>query len=257
MKCTIIGSSCAGMGSLKMTQTNCPGMRRRPEPVSRAVLGLLAALVVVVGATAVAAMLPATAMADENTVARVGQPAPDSSLTDTDGHTHQLSDYLEQGKTVVLEWFNPDCPFVKRHHEGENTMKQLHAKYRQQDVVWLAVNSGAPGKQGHGKQRNAEARKQYGIGYPVLLDDSGRVGRLYDAKTTPHMFIIKSDGTLVYAGGIDDDPRGSKAQRAEHLANALATHLEGGEISPAQTQPYGCSVKYGAAVSKTSSKVSM
>ncbi len=257
MKCTIIGMACVGRGSLKTTETNCPGMRCRPEPVSHAVMGLLAALVVVVGATAVAAMLPATAMAAENTVARVGQPAPDFSLEDTDGHTHQLSDYLEQGKTVVLEWFNPDCPFVKRHHERENTMKQLHAKYRQQEVVWLAVNSGASGKQGHGKQRNAEARKQYGIGYPVLLDESGRVGRLYGAKTTPHMYIIKSDGTLVYAGGIDDDPRGSKPQRARYVAKALQAHLDGGEISPAQTEPYGCSVKYGAPGSKTSSKVSM
>lgn len=223
-------------------------LSRRPRCSSRMAFGLLGATILLLTAGM------AGPLADEGAAARVGQRAPDFSLQDTAGHTHQLSDYLQQGKTVVLEWFNPDCPFVKRHHERLNTMKQLHETYHQQDVVWLAINSGAPGKQGHGKQRNAAARKQFGIDYPVLLDESGQVGRLYGAKTTPHMFIVKSDGMLVYAGGIDDDPRGSKSGRINYVAQALKAHLDGSKIQPAETESYGCSVKYGSADGKAASK---
>jgi hypothetical protein len=143
-----------------------------------------------------------------------------------------------------LEWFNPDCPFVIRHHEREGTMSRLYKEYQSKDVVWLAVNSGAPGKQGYGQERNRAARKAFAMPYPLLLDESGRVGQLYGAKTTPHMFIIRGDGTLVYAGGIDDDPRGSKANRVNHVETALKQHVNGAAVHPAQTDAYGCSVKY-------------
>ena len=179
--------------------------------------------------------------------AEVGRAAPDFTLKDTDGKEQQLSRYLAEKKTVVLEWFNPDCPFVRRHHEREKTMEQLFDRYGGKGVVWLAVNSGAPGKQGAGLERNIQARKDYGIAYPVLLDESGRVGRQYGAKTTPHMFVIRSDGVLAYAGAIDDDPRGEKekAQRKNYVGEALERCLAGKPPSPDHTTSYGCSVKYG------------
>lgn len=182
--------------------------------------------------------------------AEVGKKAPDFSLKDTAGKEHRLIDYLAQGKTVVLEWFNPDCPFVRRHHEKEKTMKRIEEQFRAKGVVWLAINSGAPGNQGAGLERNAKAKKEYGIDYPILIDESGSVGRSYEAKTTPHMFIIAKDGTVAYAGAIDDDPRGSKSERVNHLAAALAACVGGQPVSQAKTDPYGCSVKYGTPAAK-------
>ncbi len=180
----------------------------------------------------------------------VGQKAPDFALKDTEGKEHRLSDYLAQGKTVVLEWFNPDCPFVRRHHEKEKTMQRLEAAHRESGIVWLAINSGAPGKQGAGLERNKQAKSEYGIAYPILLDESGEVGRSYGAKTTPHMFVIPKDGILVYAGGIDDDPRGSKPDRSNYLALALLSCAKGQPIANSKTEPYGCSVKYGGAAAQ-------
>lgn len=142
--------------------------------------------------------------------AQVGQRAPDFTLKDTAGKTHTLNSYLAEGKTVVLEWFNPDCPFVKRHHQALKTMERTYAENRGKGVVWLAINSGAPGNQGAGLERNTQARKEFGIEYPVLLDESGSVGRMYGAKTTPAMYVIGKDGLVLYAGAIDDDPRGEK-----------------------------------------------
>jgi peroxiredoxin len=176
-------------------------------------------------------------------MAEVGAPAPDFTLTSVDGKSVSLSEFTAAGKTVVLEWFNPDCPFVKKHHMKHDTMKTTHAKYP--DVVWLAVNSGASGKQGHGKERNAEAVKDYGITYPVLLDEDGAVGRLYSAKTTPHMFVIH-DGTLVYAGAIDDDRSPDKLGETNYVVAALDAVLAGGDVAVPETKSYGCSVNYAA-----------
>jgi peroxiredoxin len=176
-----------------------------------------------------------------------GLPAPDFALPDTEGRTHRLADYLGQGKTVVLEWFNPDCPFVKKHHEKNKTMATMAAAYAGKDVVWLAVNSGAPGKQGHGLDRNRRARRDYGIAYPVLLDEEGAVGRAYGAKTSPHMFVI-ADGKVAYAGAIDDNATPGALGQVNYVAKALDAVLAGSPVDPAQTKPYGCSVKYGAAV---------
>lgn len=191
---------------------------------------LLAAILTVAG-TALAGPAP-------------GDRAPEFVLKDTEGKEHRLSDYTKEGKIVVLEWFNPDCPFVKRHHEKLTTMTALETRYRDKGVAWLAINSGAPGQQGNGLARNQQARREYKMEYPVLIDEPGIVGRQYGAKTTPHMFVIGKDGTVLYAGGIDDDPRGQKSERVNFVAAALDEALAGKKIEKARTDPYGCSVKY-------------
>jgi len=173
-----------------------------------------------------------------------GDQAPDFTLIDTEGHAHKLSDYLEAGRTVVLEWFNPDCPFIVKHHQNARTMNQTYAQFVDQGVVWLAINSGAPGKQGAGLERNRRARAQYEMPMPVLLDESGEVGKAYGAKTTPHMFVIEADGTVVYNGAIDSDRSPATVGDTIHVAEALAAVFGGGEVPAARTQPYGCSVKY-------------
>jgi peroxiredoxin len=175
------------------------------------------------------------------TPAAVGQKAPAFELTDTDGRTHSLADYA--GKTVVLEWFNPDCPFVVYAHGKSGPLASQPARVMDADTVWLAINSGAPGKQGHGLDRNRAARTEYGMTYPVLLDDTGDVGRAYGARTTPHMFVIDPAGTLVYAGGLDDAPMGKGG--STNYVDACVTELDAGRpVSTPSAKAYGCSVKY-------------
>jgi peroxiredoxin len=137
--------------------------------------------------------------------AKIGEPAPSFSLPDLDGEQVSLSDF--SGKIVVLEWFNPDCPFVK-HAYTDGPLARLSGEQRKAGVVWVAINSGAPGKQGAGVERNKQARDEWSIEHPILIDESGEVGHRYGAKTTPHMFVIDSAGTLVYAGGLDNAPLG-------------------------------------------------
>ena len=191
---------------------------------------------------AVCALAPATSLA----AAGIGDPAPDFTLTGTDGEEHTLSSYTDAGRIVVLEWFNPDCPFIKKHHAVHATMNELRDEFADRGVVWLAINSNSEGKQGHGLERNRAAREDYGMEYPVLLDASGKVGRLYGARTTPHMFVIGAgEGRpLLYAGAIDDNRSARDLGKTNHVRSALAAHLAGEEISPARTDPYGCSVKY-------------
>lgn len=173
-----------------------------------------------------------------------GDEAPDFTLTDTAGNQHTLTAYLQEGKTVVLEWFNPDCPFIVKHHVKHKTMNETFAAVKDHDVVWLAINSGAEGKQGFGLERNRKAVADYGIPFPVLLDPEGRVGRLYGAKTTPHMFIITPDGKVAYCGAIDDDRSPVEPGRTNHVLQALNQLLQGEAVTTALTDPYGCSVKY-------------
>jgi peroxiredoxin len=173
-----------------------------------------------------------------------GDEAPDFRLTDTDGQTHHLHEYLEQGHIVVLEWFNPDCPFVKKHHQANRTMAQLHQDYADQGVIWLAINSGAEGKQGAGLERNQKARQEYSIAYPVLLDGNGKVGKRYGATNTPHMFVIGKDGQIAYAGAIDDNKDASTLGKVNHVDEALAALTSGKAVATAETKVYGCSVKY-------------
>lgn len=173
----------------------------------------------------------------------VGDQAPNFALPSLDGRTISLRDYT--GSVVVLEWINPNCPFSRRHAR-EKTM--IHLAQGHPNVVWLAVNSTSPG---HGDFLSpAEHRaydEQMGISYPVLDDSDGTVGHAYGARTTPHMFVIDEQGTVIYAGAIDDDPSGTRtaAERTNYVADALRAHAGGEAPEPAVTRPYGCSVKYG------------
>lgn len=187
---------------------------------------------------------PAAPAAPVAAEAVVGQAAPDFTLTDVTGASHTLSAY--KGKTVVLEWFNPDCPFVKYAHGQGGPLVGLPKTWIDQGVVWLAINSGAEGKQGAGKERNAAAVGEYAMVNPVLIDADGAVGRRYAAKTTPHMFIVDAQGVLVYDGALDNAPLGKveAEPRQDHVVAALTALAAGQPVAQGRTQPYGCSVKY-------------
>lgn len=175
--------------------------------------------------------------------AKVGEVAPDFSLKDLDGKDVKLSDF--KGKIVVLEWFNPGCPFVVKHHSTLDTMKKTAAAYKDKNVVWLAVNSGAEGKQGASKADNEKARKDWKIEYPILLDPTGATGKAYGAKTTPHMFVIAADGKLAYAGAIDNNSSPKTAGEKNYVKNAIDELIAGKKVTDATTESYGCNVKYG------------
>ena len=184
---------------------------------------------------------PSEALAADPAVAAVGAVAPDFSLTDTEGQTVSLASL--RGKTVVLEWFNPDCPFVKYAYGKAGPLRTQPKRVVSDKVVWLAINSNAPGKQGSGVDRNKKAREEYQMTAPVLMDPDGKVGRLYGAKTTPHMFVIDPEGMLVYAGGLDSAPMGN-GDRTNHVDACLRDLAAGEAVKTASTKPYGCSVKY-------------
>lgn len=176
----------------------------------------------------------------------VGSSAPNFSLPDTRGRTHQLSDY--HGKVIVLEWYNPDCPFVGKHYKSGN-MQQLQKEYTAKGVVWLSVDSSAPGEQGnYPAQKLNEISGQVGaVWTALLLDPEGKVGRVYGAKTTPDMYIIDSKGTLVYRGAIDNKRStnlGDVKTATNYVRQALDAVMAGKPVPTASTQPYGCSVKY-------------
>jgi peroxiredoxin len=185
------------------------------------------------------------AAASAPAVATVGQPAPDFELTDTAGGKHKLSDYTAAGKLVVLEWFNPDCPIAKAYHVPQNQMDALATKFKDKNIVWLAVNSGAEGKQGAGLDRNRRAVDEYAIRYPVLLDMPGEIGKRYAAKTTPHMYVIDTAGVLRYAGAIDNGDPNTKGD-VNYVEQALNEVLAGKPVTTATSTPFGCSVKYGS-----------
>lgn len=183
--------------------------------------------------------------AADGPVPELGKAAPAFSVADTNGKTHSLAQY--KGKWVVLEWLNHGCPYVKKHYGG-GAMQALQKKYAGK-VVWLSIVSSAPGKQGHYSNEEAnELTKEKGAApHAVLIDSSGTVGRAYDARTTPHMFIINPQGNIVYMGGIDDKPstRQADLQTARpHVDIALQEALAGKPISVPTSQPYGCNVKY-------------
>ncbi len=178
--------------------------------------------------------------------ATVGQPAPAFELLDSTGQTRSLADFA--GKTVVLEWTNHECPFVKKHYGAEN-MQAQQRDATAADVVWLTVNSSAPGKQGHVDGAAAERIRgdARAAQTAYLLDPDGTTGRAYGAKTTPHMYVIDPDGVLRYAGGIDSIPSADKsdiAKATQYVPQALAELAAGQPVSVAVTRPYGCSVKY-------------
>ncbi len=156
-----------------------------------------------------------------------------------------------RGKTVVLEWTNHQCPYVKKHYDQSSNIPQLQKAATKEDVVWLQLISSAPGKQGHVDGKTALDLNQQRGAAPsnVVLDENGEIGKLYEAQTTPHIYIIDKAGTLVYKGGIDS----VKSNKAEDIAKAtpyvkeaLSAIAAGQKVPNANTQPYGCSIKYGA-----------
>ena len=178
--------------------------------------------------------------------AKVGQPAPAFELVDSTGKARSLAEFA--GKTVVLEWTNPGCPFVRKHYDSGNIPSQQRDATAD-GVVWLSINSSAPGQEGHVDGAEAEQiRSKAGAAQTAyLLDPSGDTGRAYGAKTTPHMYVIDPDGVLRYAGGIDTIPSADPADIAsatQLVPQALAELAAGKAVSIPVSRPYGCSVKY-------------
>ena len=179
--------------------------------------------------------------------AKLGEKAPGFVLKDLSGSDVRLSDF--EGKVVVLEWFNPECPFVKASHE-KGSLKGLAAKHHEKDdVVWLAINSGGEGRQGYGVEKNRAAVNKYSLPHPVLLDETGSVGRAYGATNTPHMFIVDKQGRLAYKGAIDNSPDGEgeaapDGNLVNYVTQALSELARGKPVSTPETKAYGCSVKY-------------
>ena len=176
----------------------------------------------------------------------VGAAAPNFSLPDSAGKTDTLSEY--KGKYVVLEWTNPECPFVRKHYESDN-MQKLQTEYVKKGVVWLTIDSSAPGEQGYLDGNSAKKAKddKYAADSALLLDPDGKVGHLYEARNTPQMFIIDPEGKLIYSGAIDSIASADKADLAKatnYVRAALDEALAGKAVTHTQSKPYGCSVKY-------------
>jgi peroxiredoxin len=175
-----------------------------------------------------------------------GETAPDFTLKDSKGNSQKLSSF--SGKFVVLEWMNPECPFVKKHYSTGN-MQSLQKEYTGKGIVWLSIISSAPGKQGYctGPQAEANTKDQKAFPTAVLLDPSGEVGQLYGAKTTPHMFVINPEGKLIYMGAIDSirSANFSDCAKADnYVRQTLNAALAGKPVPNPETKSYGCSVKY-------------
>jgi len=177
---------------------------------------------------------------------KVAEPAPDFEATDSQGQVHKLSQY--RGKFVVLEWHNNGCPYTQKHYESGN-MQQLQREWTGKGVVWLTVISSAPGEQGYvtAQQENEYIHRMKASPTAALLDPQGEVGRLYSAKTTPHMFIVNPAGVLIYDGGIDSKATTEQADIAaatNYVSQALQESMAGKPVSTPTSRPYGCSVKY-------------
>lgn len=176
----------------------------------------------------------------------IGSTAPDFKGRDTSGKMHQLSDY--KGRLVVLEWFNHSCPFVKKHY-GAGHMQKLQKEYTGKDVVWLSVNSSSKdsGVYTTPEEANKLSEEKGSAASAVILDPLGEIGKLYQAKTTPHMFVIDKEGILRYMGAIDSDSSANPARIMDaenYVAAALDALLAGKEVQTKSTKAYGCSVKY-------------
>jgi len=177
----------------------------------------------------------------------IGEKAPDFEVVDTQGNTHQLSDF--EGQVVVLEWTNHDCPFVRKHYSAGNMQDQQRMARDEHDVVWLTVISSSPGTQGHVSAEQADALTVSRNAEPaaVVLDEAGTMGRAYDARVTPHMYVIDDTSTLVYMGGIDSNPSANPDDipgATQYVVQALNQMAAGEPIAEPITRPYGCTVKY-------------
>jgi peroxiredoxin len=168
---------------------------------------------------------------------KIGDPVPDWSARDENGVEHKMSQYA--GRAVVLEWTNSECPFVERHYQA-GTMKRLAAALGAKDVVWLAVNSTYTNTPDDTKAW----KKEQGFSYATLQDPDGRLGHLFGARTTPHMFVIDAKGVLRYRGAIDDDQYGRAEKPNNYVDSAVHALLASASPDPSETQSYGCSVKY-------------
>lgn len=177
----------------------------------------------------------------------VGSAAPDVSVTDSKGNAHSLSQY--KGKYVVLEWFNPECPFVKKHY-GSGNMQKLQAEFTGKGVVWLTIDSSAPGTEGSltPEQANKTMADWKTHSTALLLDSDGKAGRAYGAKNTPHMFVVNPEGKVIYEGAIDSKASPNPADipsSTNYVKVALDESMAGKSVSTPNSRPYGCSVKYG------------
>ncbi len=176
-----------------------------------------------------------------------GEPAPEFKGTDSNGRTQTLAQY--RGKYIVLEWANQGCPYEQKHYKSGN-MEALQHRWTERGVVWLSVLSSAPGQQGYvtNTEENEYLRRMKAAPTAAILDPSGQIGRLYAAKTTPHMFVIGPSGKLVYEGAIDDqptpDPASLKGAR-NYVSEALTESMAGQPVKTPVTRSYGCAVKYG------------
>ena len=177
---------------------------------------------------------------------KVGAPAPDFSLPDSQGKTHSLGDF--KGKYVVLEWFNPGCPFVQKHYRSDN-MQNLQKEFTGKGVVWLTIDSSAPGKEGY--LTPSEANKQVAEwkidSTALLLDPNGKVGHEYGATNTPHMYVIDPSGKLIYSGAIDDKPSTDLEDvktANNYVKEALEEAMAGKPVATPTSRAYGCSIKY-------------
>ena len=179
--------------------------------------------------------------------ASIGEPAPTFTLTDLAGKTHHLADF--KGKTVVLEWTNPECPFVRKHYAASGNLPAIQKAAAADGVVWLLINSSAPGTQGDIDAATVKAwlTQNHVAATAYLLDRDGKVGKAYGAKTTPHLFVLNAGGVLVYQGAIDNK-RSADAKdivgAENYVKSALAALKAGQPIATPSTQPYGCGVKY-------------
>lgn len=185
-------------------------------------------------------------MAQQTVELKPGATAPDFETVDSNDTKIKLSNY--KGKVVVLEWTNPQCPFVKKHY-ASNNMQKMQETYTQKGVIWLSIISSAPGKEGHTNKKEVKSmRENNGIKHSLtILDESGDIGHKFDARTTPHVFVIDKEGKIAYMGAIDDKPSTNKDDiplAKNYLASALDAVLEGKKVELPQTIPYGCSVKY-------------
>jgi AhpC/TSA family len=194
-----------------------------------------------------AAMLTVLSGGLKAATAEVGRVAPDFTLTDINGSKHSLSEF--KGKTVVLEWVNQECPFVMKHYDESGNIPKTQKAATSDGVVWLTINSASSGKQG---DYDTEAVKAWQArvnsnATAYFRDQDGKVGKLYDARTTPHLYVIDNQGTLVYAGGIDSI-RSTRvediAKATNYVTEALADVKAGKPVRKATSQPYGCAVKY-------------
>lgn len=203
--------------------------------------------------TALAAlmMLALTAFGCKSASAEMGDPAigeaaPAFTAVDSNGKSHKLADFA--GKYVVLEWLNHGCPYVKKHYGAKN-MQAMQAEFAAKDVVWLSIISSSEGKQGYStpEQANADVTAHGAKPTAVLLDPKGEVGKLYGAKTTPHMFVVNPEGKLIYKGAIDSEKSTDQEDipgATNYVRAALTEAMAGKAVTTAETKPYGCSVKY-------------